>query len=131
MSSKHTLRVVDELLQDICKKSTLFAGKVMLLGGDFRQCLPVVVKRNKTTTLEETIKFSSYWRAFRKLRLRTNIRAIHDQEFSDWILDIGNGAVGNGKVTFMQENVVSREDIDFRRRSKNVKYDQQMHFVTE
>ena len=57
MSSKHALRVVDDFLKDIMENDTLFGGKVMLLGGDFRQCLPVVVKGNKTRTLEETIKF--------------------------------------------------------------------------
>ena len=45
---------------------------------------------------------------------RTNIRAIHDREFSNWIFDIGNGAVGNGKVTFEKEqafispNIISK-----------------------
>ena len=83
----------------------------MLLGGDFRQCLPVVVKGNKTTTLEETIKFPPYLRIFRKLRLTTDMRALHDEDFSNWILDIGNGMVADERVVLEENNVVTSDNL--------------------
>jgi len=42
----------------------LCGGKVALLGGDFRQCLPVVRKGCKTKILEATVKNSKIMEAF-------------------------------------------------------------------
>nr|XP_047146150.1 ATP-dependent DNA helicase PIF1-like [Hydra vulgaris] len=42
MIAKHALSAIDKLLQDICNNKFPFGGKVILMGGDFRQILPVV-----------------------------------------------------------------------------------------
>ncbi|XP_066910494.1 uncharacterized protein [Clytia hemisphaerica] len=44
MIPKHALEAVDSMLRDISNSGVPFAGKVVLLGGDFRQTLPVVKK---------------------------------------------------------------------------------------
>ena len=41
MIPKHALQAIDRLLQDVCNNKTPFAGKVVILGGDFRQTLPI------------------------------------------------------------------------------------------
>ena len=38
---KDALRCIDKLLRDLMETEELFGGKVILLGGDFRQTLPV------------------------------------------------------------------------------------------
>jgi hypothetical protein len=38
MAMHHTLDAVDRLFKDLMDKDLLLGGKVMLLGGDFRQC---------------------------------------------------------------------------------------------
>ncbi len=38
---KDALRCIDQLLRDLMETTELFGGKVILLGGDFRQTLPV------------------------------------------------------------------------------------------
>ncbi|GBN64621.1 hypothetical protein AVEN_238255-1 [Araneus ventricosus] len=41
---------VDCLLQDLTKRPNPFGGKVVLLGGDFRQVLPVILRRSRSPT---------------------------------------------------------------------------------
>lgn len=45
MINKNCLEALDRSLQDICSSSAPFGGKVLIMGGDFRQVLPVVKKR--------------------------------------------------------------------------------------
>ncbi len=42
IATHYALDAVDRLLKDLMNKNSPFGGKVTLLGGDFRQCLPVV-----------------------------------------------------------------------------------------
>nr|XP_047142921.1 ATP-dependent DNA helicase PIF1-like [Hydra vulgaris] len=42
MIPKHALNAIDKLLQDVCNNKFPFGGKVILMGGDFMQILPVV-----------------------------------------------------------------------------------------
>ena len=42
MAHKHCYSAVDRTLRDLCGVDKLFGGKVVVVGGDFRQCLPVV-----------------------------------------------------------------------------------------
>ena len=41
MILKHALNAIDKLLQDACNNKFPFGGKVILLGGNFQQTLPV------------------------------------------------------------------------------------------
>ena len=42
MLSKNQLAIIDGALRDINKSDYLFANKTVILGGDFRQTLPIV-----------------------------------------------------------------------------------------
>ena len=42
MAPSYALKAVDILLRDIMNINTPFGGKIMILGGDFRQVLPVI-----------------------------------------------------------------------------------------
>src|ERR1044072_127078 len=53
-----------------------FGGKVVVLGGDFRQILPVIAKGSKQDITRATINASNLWRHCRVLRLTTNMRLI-------------------------------------------------------
>lgn len=75
-----------------------YGGKILLLGGDFRQVLPVVPKGNKTQILENCIQRSKVWWKFTKLSLKTNMRTNQDEkEFSECILKIGDGKLTSDK----------------------------------
>ncbi len=42
MMYKHSLVVINRYLQDLINTKHLFGGKTILLGGDFRQSLPMI-----------------------------------------------------------------------------------------
>jgi hypothetical protein len=95
MMTSHALNAIDNLLRLVTKKTdTPFGGKVLLLGGDFRQCLPVVKHGNRVKVIEATIKRSITWPDIQKLRLTQNMRA-SGQEFTDWLIQLGNGQLPN------------------------------------
>eukprot|EP00794_Sanderia_malayensis_P006623 gene6623-biopygen5393 len=91
------LKAVDRLLRDITKVDRPFGGKYFMLGGDFRQVLPVVKKAGRERVVQECLKsrkVEDLWSQFQQFRLITNMRAGQDetyQAFSDWLLRIGNG----------------------------------------
>lgn len=58
MIPKKALEIIDNTLQDLCDNTNPFGGKLIILGGDFRQILPVIKYSSRTTIIEETIKFS-------------------------------------------------------------------------
>ncbi|XP_065323624.1 uncharacterized protein LOC135930767, partial [Gordionus sp. m RMFG-2023] len=92
MMTKHALRCIDLLLRDIMQTSNPFGGKVILLGGDFRQTLPVIPRGTKTSILESCIKCSPLWHIFLQLKLKDNMRILDDDsEYNNWLLQIGEG----------------------------------------
>ena len=86
-----------------------FGGKILLLAGDFRQCLPVVPGANRAGTVDHCINQSHLWQHFQVLRLTVNmrVRASGNQvleQFDQWTLGIGNGlAADSGYVTIPSE----------------------------
>ncbi|XP_065318849.1 uncharacterized protein LOC135926847 [Gordionus sp. m RMFG-2023] len=74
------------------KNSHQFGGKVILLGGDFRQTLPVVPKGSKVDIIESSIKSSYLWIHFKIIHLIDNMRISSDQvDYNAWLLKIGDG----------------------------------------
>eukprot|EP00794_Sanderia_malayensis_P017148 gene17148-biopygen14755 len=92
----NALRAMDTLLRDITQVKRPFGGKFMLLGGDFRQVLPVISRAGREKIVAESLKsmqIRDLWGIFEQHRLHRNMRAIQDatyQEFSEWLLRIGN-----------------------------------------
>lgn len=60
--NKFSLRVIDKLLRDVSPKkysNKCFGNKLIILGGDYRQTLPIVEGSNdKSSILSNTIKYS-------------------------------------------------------------------------
>ena len=57
-----------------------FGGKVLILAGDFRQCLPVIKNLNAAGIAQQCINSSNLWTKFQIKRLTTNmrVRALED-----------------------------------------------------
>jgi hypothetical protein len=92
MVPTHALSAIDNMLQDITANSVPFGGKIFLLGGDFRQVLPVVPRSPRTVIVENCIKSSPLWAEFQVFKLKHNMRAgAGQQEFATWLLALGNG----------------------------------------
>lgn len=91
MLYKDSLRCIDRLLRDIMGDQRPFGGKVFLLGGDFRQTLPVVTRGTRADIIENCIKSSPLWQQFRQLTLSANMRSEGQQAHNNWLLQVGEG----------------------------------------
>ncbi|CAN1756987.1 hypothetical protein LINPERHAP1_LOCUS6359 [Linum perenne] len=80
-----------------------FGGKNVLLGGDFRQTLPVVTNGGREDSINAILPRSYLWNYCKLLQLSINMR-ISDQAinnapifdgltFSQWVLSVGNGSL--------------------------------------
>ncbi|CAM4815698.1 unnamed protein product [Rotaria magnacalcarata] len=58
MAPSYALKAADILLRDIMNISVPFGGKIMVLGGDFRQVLPVVRFANRSQLVAASLKSS-------------------------------------------------------------------------
>jgi ATP-dependent DNA helicase PIF1 len=90
-------------VNDASKKLLPFGGKTVVLGGDFRQVLPIVEGASRIEVLNSALIRSPLWQHITVLRLRENMRlanpALCPREkmeldmFAHWVLSIGNGTV--------------------------------------
>nr|XP_043618497.1 uncharacterized protein LOC122590227 [Erigeron canadensis] len=105
MSDRKCFESLDRTLKDLLNNTTQpFGGKSILLGGDFRQTLPVKRKASKETILASSLPRSYLWSKFKILKLTENMRLrkpdlqpeeiIELSRFSSWLLAIGDGILG-------------------------------------
>ncbi|KAJ0847366.1 putative DNA helicase [Helianthus annuus] len=105
MSDRRCFESLDKTLKDILDNSCdPFGGKSVLLGGDFRQTLPVKIKASKFDIINSSLPKSYLWPHFKVVKLLENMRLhrpnLTTQEkadirwFSSWLLEVGNGTVG-------------------------------------
>ncbi|CAN0925699.1 ATP-dependent DNA helicase PIF1 [Linum grandiflorum] len=109
MVHKHSFEAVDRTLCDIMNKPTEgpdykpFGGKTVILGGDFRQTLPVITHGTRGDNIEASLTRSYLWTYCTLLQLHTNMRVtpsapetttlFDGMQFSDWLLAVGDGRV--------------------------------------
>ncbi|XP_019189692.1 PREDICTED: uncharacterized protein LOC109184103 [Ipomoea nil] len=109
MMHKHCFEALDRTMRDLMRfknsrSSTMtFGGKTVVLGGDFRQILPVILKGTRQDIIQASINSSYLWNNCEVLRLTKNLRLRgvtneNDVEkldrFSKWIADLGDGNLG-------------------------------------
>ena len=95
MASSDMLAVVDRLFRDLMQNEHVpFGGKVMLLGGDFRQVLPVLQHGTMAQIIGKCIKRSPLWHHFQQIRLSVNLRARPEEvAFAEWLMQLGGGTL--------------------------------------
>jgi hypothetical protein len=92
MAPSYALNAVDILLRDIMNINAPFGGKIMILGGDFRQVLPVIRFANRSELVAASLKSSDLWPYFKVMHLHQNMRTGPvEEEFSKWLIKLGNG----------------------------------------
>ncbi|GJV53078.1 DNA helicase [Tanacetum coccineum] len=105
MNDRRCFEALDRCLKDILDNPyALFGGKSIILGGDFRQTLPVKKKASKAEIIDASITSSYLWPVFKVYTLRQNMRLSRPrmseaekqciQRFLSWLLDIGDGNIG-------------------------------------
>ena len=103
MASKLAFNAVDKLSRDLLNIDEPFGGLIVVLSGDFRQTLPIVRRGTRTSIIENTVKESAIWCNFVTLHLIDNVRlSENDDEFKNWLLDIGNGKFSD-KHEFLEQ----------------------------
>ena len=93
MGHKDLYETIDRTLKELLGNDLPFGGKVVILGGDWKQILPVVPFANRPDIVQATLKSSALWEYVTILRLTKNMRAIEDEEFAKYLLEVGNGKV--------------------------------------
>ena len=68
MMTKHGLLFIDVLLKNIMNSDDAFGNKIIVIGGDFRQTLPVVPNGSRIEIIETIVKKGSLWQHFKKCR---------------------------------------------------------------
>ncbi|KAF7826480.1 uncharacterized protein G2W53_017644 [Senna tora] len=91
MTHRYVFESVDRTFRDITGINSPFGGKIIILGGDFRQILPVIPNGSKAQMINASIVNSPLWRHFEVLHLRENMRTRNDQGFPEWLLRVGDG----------------------------------------
>ena len=112
MLDRFQLEALDRTLRDLTGNMyTPFGGKIILLAGDFRQCLPVVPRTNRAGTVSHCINKSFLWQHFQVFQLDENMRVRASgnpilEEFDKWTLSIGNG-LGHDESVVIPETMVT------------------------
>uniref|UniRef100_A0A494G8U4 ATP-dependent DNA helicase n=1 Tax=Solanum lycopersicum TaxID=4081 RepID=A0A494G8U4_SOLLC len=98
----HSFRYVTKEV-DKRNKYIPFGRKVVVFVGDFRQILPVIPKGTRPKIVHATINSSKLWSYCEVLTLTKNMRLLSGasvldieakRQFSDWVLSIGDGRIG-------------------------------------
>ena len=110
MLSKFCFEALDKCLKDTLRFSASyncdlpFGGKVVVLGGDFRQILSVIPQGSGQDIVLASINSSYLWYFCKVLQLSKNMRLrigdnstnnAKSKNFSEWLLQIGNGVAGD------------------------------------
>ncbi|XP_071736311.1 ATP-dependent DNA helicase PIF1-like [Rutidosis leptorrhynchoides] len=112
MVNKMCVKAFDRYFRDICHQinphsmDTLFGGKIVAFGGDFRQILSIIQKGTRQDIVGASLNSSFLWDYVTVLKLTVNMRLgglgasstdVDTRKFAEWILEIGNGNVGESE----------------------------------
>ncbi|GAB2289108.1 hypothetical protein Dimus_038038 [Dionaea muscipula] len=93
MQHKHCVEAVDRTLRDMRNCDKPFGGITVVLGGDFRQILPVVPKGVREQIVNATLRRSSLWEGITILTLNANMRLDRadpiNAPFADFLMEVG------------------------------------------
>ncbi|XP_076926376.1 uncharacterized protein LOC143589523 [Bidens hawaiensis] len=131
MIHKHEFEALDRTLIDVMNvdlgntSESLFGGKVVVLGGDLRQILPVVQNGTRNDCVNATISSSYIWSKCKVLKLTKNMmltvgsqmsNTLDIKQLDDWLLDIGEGNLGgpdDGEATIsIPDDLLIKDSLD-------------------
>lgn len=114
MTHRHAFEALDRTLKDIMSledpsaMTKVFGGKTVLLGGDFRQILPVVQKGTRQDTVLAAINRSRLWDSCHVYLLQHNMRLNQtEKDFAKWLI-----RVGDGKSNELKQKSFNDSDLD-------------------
>ncbi|GJZ69659.1 ATP-dependent DNA helicase PIF1 [Tanacetum coccineum] len=109
MTQRYAFESLDTTLRDILsfkdseKRRQIFGGMTVLLGGDFRQIIPVIPQAKKPKVVQACINRSELWRYCKVFTLTRSMRVneysadegidTSKQKFNQWVLAVGDGTL--------------------------------------
>ena len=91
MIHRNAFEAVSRTFQDIMGCTDPWGGKVVLLGGDFRQIPPVIIHGTPGQIIHSSIKSSPLWEIIHPLHLTQNMRT-NNIDYASYLLQIGSGS---------------------------------------
>ena len=96
MAHRYQMEALDRTLRDITDINRPFGGKIMVLSGDFRQCLPVIPNASRAEIIGAALNRSPLWENFQIMQLKENMRVQLSKDpeaesFDHFALKLGNG----------------------------------------
>ena len=92
MQHRHCVEAVDRTLRDICDSEKPFGGITVVLGGDFRQILPVIPKGVREQIVNASLRHSVLWKYIHILTLDLNMRLNHEgrenTNFANFLMEV-------------------------------------------
>ncbi|WOK97612.1 hypothetical protein Cni_G06320 [Canna indica] len=131
MVTKFCFEAPDRCLKDILRysenynSSLPFEEKVVVLGGDFKQIVPVIPKGSRQDIVHATINSSYLWSYCKVFKLTKNLRfsvgsteLTHVEEFSKWLLNVGDGIGGDSnegesQIEIPDDMLISNSEYSF------------------
>ncbi|XP_018400734.1 PREDICTED: ATP-dependent DNA helicase pif1-like, partial [Cyphomyrmex costatus] len=96
MAPRYALEIIGRTLRDIMNNNLPFGGKIIILGGDFRQLLPIKLHGTRSEIVNLSIKFSYVWKYFTSFSLSKNMRVLPEEnEFAKFLLNMGDGVLND------------------------------------
>ena len=101
MQHKFDFQAVDRTFRDLTGIDKPFGGKIVVMGGDFRQVLPVIPRADNAQVVDASLNRSFIWKFVHVIYLHQNMRvqtmiqdgdienAERQENFSDWLKRIG------------------------------------------
>lgn len=93
MTDRRVLDCVDRLFRDLKDQPDVpFGGVLLIMGGDWRQILPIVEGISGPGVVNYTLKRGPLWDHVEQFKLTVNQRAAGDPRYADYILKVGDGS---------------------------------------
>src|SRR6185436_17119728 len=98
MINRFAFEAVDRTFRDLMDNDEPFGGKVIVLGSDFRQILPIVIRGTRADIVNTCLKSSNLWKYFQTIKLTINIKVqqqenVKQKNFVNFLLQVDEGKV--------------------------------------
>lgn len=102
---KRIVEMVDLKCREIMNDNRPFGGKIVIVGGDFGQCLPILPGADAMQIVRECVQYAwdNLWWEFQSIKLMQNE---NDLEFKNWLLKIGENRITDLPGTAYYRNYV-------------------------
>lgn len=107
MMHRYAFEALNRTLQDILLNNRPMGGKIVILGGDWRQILPVVLRGSQGQIVSASLMRSRLWAHISTFTLIQNMRVqAHQIEHMNWLRSIGDGTHDNYPMLKIPDNML-------------------------